>query len=647
MKPTNDFKAFSIGNNANVVSQERYEIDQSLKTGFPPNNITVHLLNKVLRQSSTITSVVANFIATYSGDDVLDNGDIAKLVVQLNRALEQKIAVEVPNASLTQKGVVQLTDKIGNSNTLAVTQKLVSDVNDNANNRLAKDQNGADIPDKNAFVKNIGLTETVELAKNAVSNNGGNYPGYFRFKQVETLPTERNATMLVSAQGARPTSEIVSYTFYNWYDNYIKTGIVRGSSVDTYGYTIDINGRRVFSVSPEGLIEAESANIKGNAKFKQVETIPNERNAVVLASESGGRPAGTMVSFALYNWYDNYVKTGIVRGGSVDTYGYSIDINGRRVFSVSPAGQIEAASANIKGNAGVFNVTHDTGKHAYFQFFEGTKRTAYVGFPGDGSQDFDICNEKKSGKLTIGGELAAYINNNRVFSVSPAGQIEAASANLKGAGGVFNVTYDTGRHAYFQFIEGTKRTAYVGFPNDGSQDFDIYNEKISAKLTVGDRLKYNNNPIAIFNDNCIADTNGNLKVSSPVVSIYPDGNYELTREAEGMTVERIETGKYRISGCNGFAKDGAWGIHGGTIVPADSNGLNLIWVCELVDPSSGDITIECYHRQNKDAPIFAQNKRVKRINDDGEVIYYHDGELCDIPDGRVINVRVQLPEKSQ
>ncbi|ERT10240.1 hypothetical protein [Photorhabdus temperata] len=143
--------------------------------------------------------------------------------------------------------------------------------------------------------------------------------------------------------------------------------------------------------------------------------------------------------------------------------------------------------------------------------------------------------------------------------------------------------------------------------------------------------------------NAKPDANGNLRVSSPVVDIHPDGTYELTSEAEGVTVKRIDTGKYRISGCNGFAKDGAWGIHGGTIVPADSNGLNLIWVNEYVDTSSGDITIECYHRQNTDAPKFAQNKRVKSITATGEVVYYNDGELCDIPDGRVINVRVQMP----
>ncbi|OWO84606.1 phage tail protein [Photorhabdus luminescens] len=93
MSQRNDFKAFSISDNANVVSQEKYEESQSLQSGFPPENISTHVLNKVLRQSSTISSVVANFIATQSGGDVLDNGDTAKLTAQLNRALEQKLNI--------------------------------------------------------------------------------------------------------------------------------------------------------------------------------------------------------------------------------------------------------------------------------------------------------------------------------------------------------------------------------------------------------------------------------------------------------------------------------------------------------------------------------------------------------------------------
>lgn len=125
MSHKNDFKAFSISDNANVVSQEKYEENQSLQTGFPSGNVTTHLLNKVLRQSSTISSVVADFIATQSGNDILDDGNVAKLTAQLNKAIAQKITTDMPNASLTQKGVVQLTNVIGNSDTLAVTQKLV------------------------------------------------------------------------------------------------------------------------------------------------------------------------------------------------------------------------------------------------------------------------------------------------------------------------------------------------------------------------------------------------------------------------------------------------------------------------------------------------------------------------------------------
>ncbi|NHB60266.1 tail fiber protein [Photorhabdus sp. RW14-46] len=128
MSYKNDFKAFSTSDNANVISQEKYEVNQSLQTGFSPDNVPTHLLNKVLRQASAVSSAVTDFIATRSGNDVLDDGNIAKLTAQLNKALEQKMTTDIPSASLTQKGVVQLTNVVGNSDTLAVTQKLVQEV---------------------------------------------------------------------------------------------------------------------------------------------------------------------------------------------------------------------------------------------------------------------------------------------------------------------------------------------------------------------------------------------------------------------------------------------------------------------------------------------------------------------------------------
>ncbi|TDB43295.1 pyocin knob domain-containing protein, partial [Photorhabdus luminescens] len=73
--------------------------------------------------------------------------------------------------SIAAERGIELTDKLGNSSALAASQKLVSEVNDNANSKLAKSQNGADIPDKNAFVKNLGLVETVNKANNAVPSS--------------------------------------------------------------------------------------------------------------------------------------------------------------------------------------------------------------------------------------------------------------------------------------------------------------------------------------------------------------------------------------------------------------------------------------------------------------------------------------------
>ncbi|MCC8384981.1 tail fiber protein, partial [Photorhabdus laumondii] len=170
MMAKNEFLTFGIAEGANVLSNEEYAALAARVNGFSAGVAKSRELNKAWRQSSIITHILADFIAKESGKDVLDDGNIDALKSNLALAIKNATP-EVRDASLTQKGITQLTDKTGNSNTLAATQKLVSDVNDNANTKLAKNQNGADIPDKNAFVKNLGLSETVELAKNAVPSS--------------------------------------------------------------------------------------------------------------------------------------------------------------------------------------------------------------------------------------------------------------------------------------------------------------------------------------------------------------------------------------------------------------------------------------------------------------------------------------------
>ncbi|WP_052189423.1 MULTISPECIES: phage tail protein [Xenorhabdus] len=51
------------------------------------------------------------------------------------------------------------------------TNSALNAVNNNANNRLEKAQNGADIPNKAAFVDNLGLRDTVKQASDAVPNS--------------------------------------------------------------------------------------------------------------------------------------------------------------------------------------------------------------------------------------------------------------------------------------------------------------------------------------------------------------------------------------------------------------------------------------------------------------------------------------------
>jgi hypothetical protein len=133
--------------------------------------------------------------------------------------------------------------------------------------------------------------------------------------------------------------------------------------------------------------------------------------------------------------------------------------------------------------------------------------------------------------------------------------------------------------------------------------------------------------------NTTVDANGFIKKASPIVKLFGTGESELNDESQGVTTERVSEGVYRISGTLGFNADAEWGgVDGGIEIPTDRNKLPLVWVDYEVD-ETGDLLIKTFHRVNSTAPKFAQNVKVG----------YKEGQPIDIPAGRWIDLRVEMP----
>ncbi|WP_446651726.1 phage tail fiber protein, partial [Atlantibacter hermannii] len=86
----------------------------------------------------------------------------------------------------------------------------------------------------------------------------------------------------------------------------------------------------------------------------------------------------------------------------------------------------------------------------------------------------------------------------------------------------------------------------------------------------------------------------------------------------------------------GFNSDAGWGgVDGGIELPTDKNKLPLVWVDYEVE-ADGSILLKTYHRTHLTAPRFARN----------EIDGVSDGDPVDIPAGRCIDLRVEMPVNS-
>ncbi|HCQ8791705.1 TPA: phage tail protein [Escherichia coli] len=84
-----------------------------------------------------------------------------------NKIAEHEQSRRHPDATLTEKGFTQLSSATNStSERLAATPKAVKAAYDNAEKRMQKDQNGGDIPDKDAFLDNVGVTSLTFMKNN-------------------------------------------------------------------------------------------------------------------------------------------------------------------------------------------------------------------------------------------------------------------------------------------------------------------------------------------------------------------------------------------------------------------------------------------------------------------------------------------------
>lgn len=140
--------------------------------------------------------------------------------------------------------------------------------------------------------------------------------------------------------------------------------------------------------------------------------------------------------------------------------------------------------------------------------------------------------------------------------------------------------------------------------------------------------------------NTTVDTNNFIKKASPIARLTNDvlemqddfavdeqhiisGLVSVNAEAEGVIAEKAGRGIYLVKGAVGMADEG-WTLE----VPQDINGNRLCFV-ELGTDKEGVITVSVFKR---------------RFDVDSAMIVA--GEPMDIPEGRWIDLRLQMPENS-
>lgn len=98
-----DYKPFAPHNDSNLVSQETWENASTVEMGFVEGKASAKMVNKALRQATSISASFAEMIAKYADVDVLDDGNTLKLAEDFKTSIFNIAQMTMQENVLDQK----------------------------------------------------------------------------------------------------------------------------------------------------------------------------------------------------------------------------------------------------------------------------------------------------------------------------------------------------------------------------------------------------------------------------------------------------------------------------------------------------------------------------------------------------------------
>ncbi|EBQ8971593.1 phage tail protein [Salmonella enterica subsp. enterica serovar Mikawasima] len=359
----NDFKPFATGKGANVTSQPDWEALPALLSGFTAGKASSAQVNKALRQASFIAAALAQYTASKSGQDVLDDGDLSGFIAKMSAAFGKDF--QTLDATLTAlAGLATGADKLpyftgndtaGQTDLTSVGRDIIGKASiadiltylglgetaKQAAGALQKSQNGGDIPDKKQFARTIG----------AVTSTSVTFGESGWFKIATVFMPQATSTAVIKLYGGS------GYNVGSFEQGAISELVLRAGNGSPVGITATLWKR-----SPNGVLECAWINTSGDNYdiyvrinqyaywlIAQYDYTGNANVTLYSAPEYSETKPANATNGQTYTLYNSMMKP---TAGDVE----ALSVNGGRLN-----GALGIGTDNVLGGSSIVFGDNDTG----------------------------------------------------------------------------------------------------------------------------------------------------------------------------------------------------------------------------------------------------------------------------------------------